>query len=123
MLTNRFSNQTILLVVTAIALLTLLTVNAYLAQRREGIAVEMPQNAQATEQSVNPDTYYPLPPGKQTALMNAARRACLHPGHGVQIQAVNPDTYYPLPPGKQTALVNAAIQACIDDYLSEQSGK
>ena len=110
MFINRFSKWTVVFIVAAIALITLVAANAYLEGRRgEGI---------------NPDTYYPLPPGKQTILVNEARRSCLHPGHGVQTQAVvNPDTYYPLPPGKQTALVNAAIQACIDDHLSEWAGK
>jgi hypothetical protein len=80
MFINRFSTRTIVLVITAIALMTLLTMNAYLEQRRgEGIArISAPQanldhdhNAQLVSQAINPDTYYPLPPGKQTDLVNA----------------------------------------------------
>jgi len=78
MFINRFSTRTIVLVITAIALMTLLTMNAYLGQRRgEGIArisaqqAPLDHNAQLVSQVINPDTYYSLPPGKQTALVNA----------------------------------------------------
>ncbi len=108
MFTNRFSTRTVALVVIAIALICLLTVNIYLVQRRgEVLALDQPQNAQA----INPNTYYPLPPGKQTALVNAARQACLNQVHEELIisRAPKPATYYPLPPGKRTALVNYCL--------------
>ncbi len=121
MFTNRFSTRTVALVVTATALFILLAVNASLGQRRgETMTLDQHQNAQAMGQAVHPDTYYPLPPGKQTVLVNAARQTCLHEVHEAQTisRAAKPATYYPLSPGKQTALVNAAIQACIDEQLA-----
>ena len=109
MFTNRFSTKAVVFVF-AITLTTVLAVNTRL---------EQPQNAQALSQAINPDTYYPLPPGKQTILVDAARLACLHPDLGIQpvSRVVNPDTYYPLPPGKQTMLVNAAREACFDQGI------
>jgi len=80
MFVNRFSTRTIVLVIAAIALMTLLTMNAYLMQRPdEGIArisaeqapLDHDDNAELVSQAVNPDTYYPLPPGKQIDLVNA----------------------------------------------------
>lgn len=112
MLANRFFKWTVVFIVAAITLITLLSVNAYLDQSYD---------AQAISQGFNPDTYYPLPPGKQTILVNAAKQACLDQDYDIQTisQTTHPDTYYPLPPGKQTALVNAAIEACIDEQLGE----
>jgi hypothetical protein len=121
MFTNRFSMQTIALIVTATALLILLAVNASLGQRRgEAMTLDQPQNAQAMGQAADPDPYYPVPPGKQTALVNVARQTCLHKVHEAQTMSrvTKPARYYPPPHGKQTVLVNAAIQACIDKQLA-----
>jgi|RhiMetdeSRZDD1v2_1073273.scaffolds.fasta_scaffold1652314_2 hypothetical protein len=121
MLTNLFSARTVGLVVTATALFILLAANAFLEQRRGDLkTLDQPQKAQAMGRVTNPDTYYPLPPGKQTTSINAAIQACLHQVHEAQTisRAAKPATYYPLPPGKQTGLVNAVIQACIDAQLA-----
>jgi hypothetical protein len=73
MFINRFSTTTSFLVIAAITLITLLTMNAFLEPQREGIAnVNGPQDSlnQGQDAPLNSDTYYPLPPGKQTALDN-----------------------------------------------------
>jgi hypothetical protein len=79
MFVNHFSTRTIVLVSAAIALMTLLPMTAYLEQRSgEETTLISPQqapldhdhNAQLVSQNIHPDTYFPLPPGKQTALDN-----------------------------------------------------
>jgi hypothetical protein len=69
MLTNRFSTRTIVLLVTAIALIALLTLKAYLGHGRAGM---VDFHAASVGDAIHLDTHSPLPPGKQMALDNVA---------------------------------------------------
>ncbi|HKY55080.1 MAG TPA: hypothetical protein VJM08_12275 [Anaerolineales bacterium] len=83
-----------LYILTALAIMiVLLRVNTYVEQRRnEATAIDQqPALVNAARETcldeghnvlkippgANPNTYYPLPPGKQTALVNAAIQACV----------------------------------------------
>src|SRR5688572_30268574 len=74
MFTNRISTKRALLVIAAITLITLLTMHASLEHLRERLPLFYPPEDGFAQDSVpqpaNPDTYYPLPPGKQAALDN-----------------------------------------------------
>jgi hypothetical protein len=102
---NRFSARMLIVLPGAIALFT--TLSAYQVQRH---------NAGS---AISADTYRPLPPGKQTTLINGVRQACLDQVHGELMMGLDSKhtTYTPLPPGKEAALFNAAIRNCIDEQL------
>ena len=120
MFTDRFQKGNVF-VTGAAALLVLLAVVAFLGQRgNEAKALDQPHVVKAMGGVIHTHTYYPLPRGKQIALVTVVSPSCLNRVHEEMTisQASKSPAYYPLAPGKRAVLIDAAVRACINKLLA-----